>query len=196
MKVSQRVLLQFWNTSLYILEKRTYKLGSIFDQTFIAAKCRPLNSVPIIIKSECHKCFNSFQEYFDDGFKIPTRLLEATYLSLRYDFQANPTEFYKFTSHSPRIRKEDYSVPHYQKICHLRSITNHVATSYILNRLPTNIFFPEHEITIPWHVLLKDIPVATRLTTEPTGQPYTSRPIRAQLHGIPAGINHHCTMLK
>jgi hypothetical protein len=134
------------------------------------------------------------QEYFDDGFNIPTRLLEATYLSLRYDFQAHPTEFYKFTLHSPRIRKEDYSVPRYQKICHLRSISNHVATSYILNRLPTNIFFPEQETAIPWHVLLKDIPVATRLTTEPTGQPYTSRPKRAKLHGIPAGtINHHYT---
>jgi hypothetical protein len=33
------------------------------------------------------------QEYFDDSFDIPTHLLESTYLSLQYDFDANILEF-------------------------------------------------------------------------------------------------------
>jgi hypothetical protein len=54
-------------------------------------------------------------KYFDEPFDIPTRLLESTNLSLRYDFEANISESFKFTAQTPAIREDDYEVPRYQK---------------------------------------------------------------------------------
>jgi hypothetical protein len=127
--------------------------------------------------------------YYFDEYDIPVRLLEATYLSLRYNFEANPFEFYKYTDHSPVIRADDYHTPRHQVILHKRSIVNFVASSFVTNRLPTDIHLPKEDIYFPLNIPVRRLPVATRLIF----CEHLSRTLRVQFHGVPPGLNHHYT---
>jgi hypothetical protein len=100
-------------------------------------------------------------------------------------------EFYKYTKHHPTICEEDYEVPRYQLIWHLISIASHVASSYVLNRLTTNIHVPEIEIIFPFDTPIRNLLVATQILRQYS--PHPAQSLHVHFHGIPPGLTHHYT---
>jgi hypothetical protein len=122
-----------------------------------------------------------------DQYDTNIRTLEALYLSLRYKFDANLIEFYKFNQSAPEAIDTDYQLPRPKIIWHYRSIVNYVASSYIINREPTNIFLPRNEIYFPLTTSVLKLQAPTRTQHSL----HLCRKVRVHIPGIPTGVNNH-----
>jgi hypothetical protein len=89
----------------------------------------------------------------------------------------------------PQFERDLFKYQEGNGILLLRSIVNFVASSFITNRLPTNIHLPKEDIYFPLNIPVRRLPVTTRLIF----CEHLSRTLRVRFHGVLPGLNLHYT---